>query len=81
MAVPDITDELKNANYVVLDPRELTAILAGLRLLQSWMWADRDLGEFCHRCARVQEANTNGGELGGLSEKEIDKLCERLVVG
>lgn len=54
-----------------LTPRELAAILTGLRLLQLH---DR----LPHELDIIQ---TNGGELTPLDGDEIDKLCEQLNSG
>lgn len=74
----EITD-LKEISYgednisgAVTNKRELAAILAGLRMLERALNAGDGLP------AGVPEIYTDGQTLEGLTEDEIDALCDRL---
>jgi hypothetical protein len=56
---------------VELDQRELAAVLAGLRCLQSHM-GNTDFP------AELDDILTNGNTIRQLDENEVDKLCERI---
>lgn len=60
-----------------LDERETSAVLAGLRLLQQLSKGGIRTGS-AELDASIDDIHTNGGEIEGLSESEIDDLCERL---
>ena len=54
-----------------LSPRELAAVLGGLRLLQSAPRPDREE-------PFLSEVLTDGGTFDPLTETEIETLCQRL---
>lgn len=58
-----------------LDKRELAAVLAGLRALQDLR--DMTAGELP---IEISDIFTNGESHPGLTNDEIDQLCERLNV-
>ncbi len=61
---------------LILDPRELAAVLSGLRMLQEDMAAEaRDGVDYAEVAGTIL---TDGGTLKPVTITEIDKLCERL---
>jgi hypothetical protein len=60
-----------------MNARELDAVLAGLRLLQSAL----DAGTVTPNDGDIGDVLTCSGDHGGLTAAQIDELCERLNTG
>lgn len=56
-----------------LDVKEIAAVLAGLRLLQTHYGELKGTG--------IEDIFTNGGEFRGLGYYDIDALCQRINFG
>lgn len=68
----DLCDRIENEPRPLLDPREMAAVRAGLRLVQA------ELGRSGELPLGMSEILDNGGTLEPLRAADFDELCERI---